>query len=181
MPTPRALRNAVKRGDAKKVTALLADGADVHDVDLAGRSALTWAATQGYQPVVAVVLKHGADVDLDDHRSFFTKGKKFRQPAYLATSFSVSVANVFISRSGMPSKVRWTIRIDPDHKCKHVNLVDKSNIQGEQEYLFVPYSAFTVLSVAWKAGTTAELHEIELLAAVDNRQEPEDLPLAPWS
>jgi hypothetical protein len=118
---------------------------------------------------------------LDDHRSFFTKGKKFRQPAYLATSFSVSVANVFISRSGMPSKVRWTIRIDPDHKCKHVNLVDKSNIQGEQEYLFVPYSAFTVLSVAWKAGTTAEPHEIELLAAVDNRQEPEDLPLAPWS
>jgi hypothetical protein len=26
---------------------------------------------------------------LDEHRGFFTPGKKFRQPAYLATSFSV--------------------------------------------------------------------------------------------
>ena len=34
--------------------------------------------------------------------------------------------------------------------------------------------------VAWRAGTTAEPHEIELLAAVDNKAEPEDLPLAPW-
>ena len=31
------------------------------------------------------------------------------------------------------------------------------------------------------AGTTAEPHEIELLAAVDNKAEPEALPLAPWS
>eukprot|EP01045_Picozoa_sp_COSAG04_P021940 COSAG04_NODE_2411_length_4181_cov_30.788084_3_plen_404_part_00 len=70
MPTPRALRSAVKRGDAKKVTALLADGADVHDVDQAGRSALTWAATQGYQQVVAAVLKHGADVDHIDNEGW---------------------------------------------------------------------------------------------------------------
>ena len=42
-------------------------------------------------------------------------------------------------------------------------------------------SAFEVLSVSWNAGTDAAPHEIELLAAVDNKAEPEDLPLAPWS
>ena len=83
----------------------------------------------------------------------------------------------------MPSKVRWTIRIDPDRKCLHVNLITKTvpGLPDEKEYLFAPYSAFTVLSARWRAGTTAEPHEIELLAAVDNKAEPEDLPLAPWS
>jgi hypothetical protein len=38
-----------------------------------------------------------------------------------------------------------------------------------------------VLSVAWNAGTTADPHVIELQAAVDNKEAPEDLPLAPWS
>ena len=42
-------------------------------------------------------------------------------------------------------------------------------------------SAFTVMSTSWNAGTTAAPHEIELLAAADNQEEPEDLPLAPWS
>ena len=47
---------------------------------------------------------------------------------------------------------------------------------------FASHSVFTVLSARWRAGTTAaEPHEIELLAAVDNKQEPEGLPLAPWS
>ena len=63
----------------------------------------------------------------------------------------------------------------------HVNLVDRTNVPGEEEYLFAPYSAFTVLSVSWNAGTDAAPHVIELLAAVDNREAPEGLPLAPWS
>ena len=63
----------------------------------------------------------------------------------------------------------------------HVNLVKKTNVPGEEEYLFAPYSAFTVLSARWGAGTVAAPHEIELLAAVDNKAEREDLPLAPWS
>jgi hypothetical protein len=50
-----------------------------------------------------------------------------------------------------------------------------------QEYLFAPYSAFKVLSAQWRAGTAAEPHEVELLAAVDNKGVSEDLPLAPWS
>ena len=73
------------------------------------------------------------------------------------------------------------VRIDAERKCVHVNLVKKTNVPGEEEYLFAPYSAFTVLSVRWGAGTAAAPHEIELLAAVDNKAEREDLPLAPWS
>ena len=48
-------------------------------------------------------------------------------------------------------------------------------------FLFVQYSAFTVLSVAWGVGSIDHPHQIELLAAVDNKDEPEDLPLAAWS
>ena len=55
------------------------------------------------------------------------------------------------------------------------------NVPGEEEYLFAPYSVFTVLRSTWNAGTTADPHEVELLAAVDNKGEPEDLLLAPWS
>ena len=107
--------------------------------------------------------------------------RAFRQPAYLATSFSRSVAADFIARSTMGSKVLWRVRIDPERRCLHVNLVEKSNVPGEEEYLFAPYSAFTVLSAKWRAGTAAEPHEVELLACVDNKAEPENLPLAPWS
>ena len=74
----------------------------------------------------------------DGYRSFFVKGREFRQPAYFATSFSSAVANGFIARSAMASKVRWLVRIDAVRKCAHVNLVRKSNVAGEEEYLFAP-------------------------------------------
>ena len=117
----------------------------------------------------------------DKYRSFFAKGNQFRQPAFLATSFSEQVARDFIARCTMDSKVLWRVRIDPEKKCNHVSLIRKTNVPGEAEYLFVAYSAFTVLSADWRAGTTADPHVVELLAAVDNMAEPEGLNLAPWS
>ena len=54
-------------------------------------------------------------------------------------------------------------------------------MMGESEYLFAPYSVFTVRRATWAAGTVADPHVIELLAAPDNRGEPLDLQLAPWS
>ncbi len=118
----------------------------------------------------------------DRYRSFFAQGRKFRQPAYLATSFLESKARDFIARvPAQYPKMLWRVRIDPERKCNHVNLVTKTNVEGEEEYLFAPYSVFTVRSVSWNAGTVAEPHEIELLAAVDNKGQPLDLPLAPWS
>ena len=72
------------------------------------------------------------------------------------------------------------------HRCKHVNLTSdaQTNVAGEQEYLYAPYSVFTVRSVRWSASGAADEddpHVIELDAALDNTREPEDLPTAPWA
>ena len=104
---------------------------------------------------------------------------KFRQPAFLASSFSKRVAKKFLEES--PSAIMWEIEIDRAQKCRHVNLVQNSVVEGEQEYLFVPYSAFTVRKVRWAAGTTKDPHWIVLTAAVDNLAACEELPLAPCS
>ena len=117
----------------------------------------------------------------DRYRSFFVKGRQLRQPAYTAASFSHEVATRFMRRvAANRPKVLWRVKIDPTRKCLHVNLVKKTNVAGEEEYLFAPYSAFTVLSAEWNAGTDSDPHVIELMAAVDNKTAPEDLPLAPW-
>jgi hypothetical protein len=119
----------------------------------------------------------------DQYRGFFVPHRPFRIPNYFATSFSQAVADGFLRRSTMASKVRWVVRVDPVRRCVHVNLVTRRvpGLPDEQEYLFAPYSTFTVRSVQWNAGSDAEPHVIELVAAVDNKAEPEDLPLAPWS
>ena len=50
---------------------------------------------------------------------------------------------------------------------------------GEGEYLFAPYSVFTVREVKWSDDPIQE-HCITVAAAVDNAFESDDLPLAPW-
>ena len=119
----------------------------------------------------------------DRYRGFFVARRHFRHPMYLATSFSQASADFFMRRSTMESKIRWLVRIDPVLKCNHVNLVTKRvpDLPDEQEYLFAPYSAFIVLSAVWNAGSDKDPHVVQLLASVDNKAEPEDLPLAPWS
>eukprot|EP01043_Picozoa_sp_COSAG02_P101627 COSAG02_NODE_37676_length_439_cov_0.555882_1_plen_94_part_10 len=91
-------------------------------------------------------------------------------------------------RSTCESKVIWTVRVPPPRQdggpgCVHVNLVQRraDGVPDEQEYLFVPYSVFTVFKADWKAGTSQAPHEITLVASSDNQAEPEDLALAPWS
>lgn len=126
------------------------------------------------------VCYRGAGFD-DKWRSFFVAGRKYRQPAYLATSFCRDVAEGFLWRSVLPCKILWIVHIDPSLKCVHVNLVRQSNVDGEEEYLFAPYSAFTVLSAKWGVGTNEDPHMVELAAAPDNRTVREDLDLAPYS
>ena len=80
---------------------------------------------------------------------------------------------------------------DSAQRCKHVNFVSHSLVDGEAEYLFTAYSIFTVRSVTWCAGGAP--HRIELDAASDNNAAAEgghgpwapppgseQLPLAPW-
>jgi hypothetical protein len=119
----------------------------------------------------------------DRHREWYAAhvGQKMRQPSFLAASVSRAVADGFMARSNQRRKVRWVVRFDPAG-CVHVNLVSKRvpGLVDESEYLFAPYSTFTLQAVRWGDGTTADPHQLELMAAADNRVESELLPLAPW-
>lgn len=55
-------------------------------------------------------------------------------------------------------------------------------MQGEKEFLFVPYSVFTVREVVWRDKPTwMDPHIVHLDVAVDNLlYEDQCLPLAPW-
>ena len=63
-----------------------------------------------------------------------------------------------------------------------VNYVESSAYgDSEAEYLWAPYSAFTVqrIELSEKKDYRSP-HRLTVTAAIDNRFEPEDLPLAPW-
>ena len=134
---------------------------------------------------------------LESYRGLFSVGRQYmyRQPCFLATSFSEGSAEYFrqmAQAKGFPT-VTWVIRVDPasEHdvakRCKHVNFVTHSLVPGEQEYLFtVPLH-----DVTWGVGGAP--HLIELDAASDNKAGAEggqgrwatpagseELPLAPW-
>ena len=86
---------------------------------------------------------------------------------------------------GKPA-VLWKIHVDPagEHeparRCKNVKYVRHTLVEGEREYLFAAYSAFTIRKVSWSADPMATPHCIELDAALDNALCSEELPLAPW-
>lgn len=124
----------------------------------------------------------------DQHRQFFEKNlhKKYRVAGFLATSVSRDVAKSFLYRvsKGQP-RVLWTVKFDPrgeqqpEFRVKHMSFVAKTLIPGEGEFLFAPYSVFTVLDVKWSSSRD-KYHKISLQAAIDNIKESEHLPLAPW-
>lgn len=117
----------------------------------------------------------------------FVKNRKYRVPMFLATSFERKIATQFAARSGGDSAVLWEVEVDPEGKddflrrCKHVSFLPKSHVKTEKEFLFAPYSVFTVVSVKWSEPGDKGPHVIRLRAASDNADEPEDLPLAPWA
>jgi hypothetical protein len=81
--------------------------------------------------------------------SFFTQGKKYRVPGFLATSFDKNIAKTFWERAVMYQGVHavlWTIKVTA--ACMHVNYVKNTHVANEQEYLFTPYSPFQVIKVS---------------------------------
>lgn len=120
-----------------------------------------------------------------EHQGFFELGKKYRVPMFLATSFNKETValSTFARRAeeqGLPP-VLYTIHFDKKLRCVHVNYLGSRGLGGEKEFLFAPYSVFKVLKVDWKSSPNWEKpHEVELMAAVDNKHEAENLPLAPW-
>ena len=91
----------------------------------------------------------------DHFRAFFDQHKTFCVAGFLATSFSREKAEEFMcfaDQRGEPC-VMWEVQVDPAgersaaRRCLHVNYVTRSNVPGEDEYLFAPYSPFTVKEV----------------------------------
>lgn len=129
------------------------------------------------------LLYRGASLP-DDQRHFWVAEKQYRCPMYLATSKNKIVSQkTFCRRAtemGLPP-VLYVIHLHPDWGCLHVNYVDRTNIPGEDEFLFVPYSVFKVRSTEWKTNPTwLDPHIIHLDADPDNKLCPEDLPLCFW-
>lgn len=124
----------------------------------------------------------------DIYRTFFegNTGKKIRVPGFLACSQDKVVAEEFCNRAHRAHpRALWKVMLDPrgetqlQYRCKHMAYVTKSLIIGEGEHLFAPYSVFTVVETEWAEEIMAP-NKIVMLAAIDNSQEDEGLPLAPW-
>ena len=124
----------------------------------------------------------------DQFRDFFTQliGSKYRVPGFLATSVKKSVAMGFaLAAPKNHSCALWCIQFDPrgelnpHYRVRHMTFVNKTLIPGEGEYLFAPYSVFTLVSINWSANRDKP-HEFTILAARDNKNEDENLPLALW-
>jgi hypothetical protein len=88
-------------------------------------------------------------------------------------------------------QVLWRFHLDgalpPNRRCVHVNFIDRTDgtVHGEDEFLFSPYSTFTVRAFEWSPqpsvnAYTMRPHYIDVNVASDNRRPPLDLPLAPW-
>ena len=123
-----------------------------------------------------------------EHRTFFESmiGKKYRVPAFLATSDKRGVAVAFVFKSdNTHPRAMWRITFDPrgkdhaEYRVKHMTFVSKTLIASEHEYLFAPYSVFTLVSVKWSS-QLIKPHEFTIRSALDNKKEDEHLPLTPW-
>ena len=174
-------------------SALLARAINANNVSRVGPDARAFpkgkgAAAPNQSTEAAVCWRGGGFRDTADVRAFFTVGRPYRVAQFLATSFDATVAERFIGFASMGpfvnARVLWKVKLDAAKPCQHVNLLtgDKTHVQGEAEYLFAAFSAFTVEKVEWsdEPQNPATPHEITIRAAPDNAAEPEDLPLAPW-
>ena len=127
-----------------------------------------------------------------EYRAFFERmiTRKYRVPGYLATSDNRQIAAAFAFKAGTdhPSHpcVIWRIMFDPrgklnaEYRVKHMTFVSKTSNPGENEYLFAPYSVFALVSVKWSVKELIFPHEFTIRAALDNKEEDEELPLTPW-
>ena len=127
---------------------------------------------------------------------FFTVGRAYRMPMFLSSTTNERKAHEFMQERApdgtLASKsdaVLWTFVFDPRLGCNHINLIDRhdgtlggdANAAAEDEWLFAPYSFFTVESVDYKDNPTwTNPHSVVLRVAPDNQLERADVPNAPW-
>ena len=74
-----------------------------------------------------------------------------------------------------------------DNRVKHAHLVENSLFKDEFEYLFAPYSVFTVrkfsapAAVGPDSGTPVDPYVVDLDAATDHVGLPENQPVSTWA
>ena len=122
-----------------------------------------------------------------DKHYFFMPGKQYRMSMFLSSTADRLKTNPFMQDKEDP--VLWTFVFDPNLGCKHINLIDRhdghlggdANQAVEDEWLFAPYSFFTVESVDYKVNPRwTDPHHVVLKVAPDNQLERTDVPNAPW-
>jgi hypothetical protein len=126
-----------------------------------------------------------------EHAAFFERmlDKKYRVPGFLASSTKRSIAAKFAFEAYEDATIHpcviWRITFDPrgkhhpEYRVQHMTFVSKTLVEGEEEYLFAPYSVFTLVSARWST-QLRKPHEFTIRAACDNKKEDENLPLTPW-
>lgn len=122
-------------------------------------------------------------------------GVVIRMPNYFATSVDDDVAADFMRRAAYAGRrpVQFEIEFDavvPHGRrfrggCLHVNRIRHAapsvETAQEEEYLFVPYSTFKVISTTWQSNATYRNPRIiHLQACTDNQLECTVCPVAPW-
>ena len=113
-------------------------------------------------------------------------GQKYRVPGFLATTIKRTIASSFAFKADKAHPCAlWRIVFDPrgeheyEYRVQHMTFVANTLIAGENEYLFAPYSVFKLISAKWSV-QLGKPHEFVIQAAVNNKEEDEDLPLTPW-
>ena len=116
-----------------------------------------------------------------EHFGFFTVGRVYRAPMFIASSSKKDVAESFMATNACNGKcaVMFTIQFHSVLKCQHVNFLDGiSSCKGEAEFLMPPYSGFKVLSARFDP---MDISEVTIYAFPDNKAADLDrVPLAPW-
>ena len=73
-------------------------------------------------------------------------------------------------------------RFRPPPPCPQVSFLEKTSFTDEKEFLFSAYSCFKVLECKLSDDPSkhSSPHRITIEACADNREEPKNVPSAPW-
>lgn len=117
----------------------------------------------------------------------FIVGLSYRVSMFVATAFVKKTAYNFLKKVASPLvPVLFIFQLDEDLGVDHAMYLEGLTlVEGEWEFLYSPYSAFTVVKVELPPGDAASIRWsnpviITLAVAPDNLAEPEDLPTISW-
>merc|ERR1711959_312339 len=90
------------------------------------------------------------------------------------------------NRNPQQPRILWCIKVDSrgkansEYRCKHASLITRTEVPCEGEFLYAPYSTFTVIRTDWSVTNWSNIkshYTVVVQASLDNNLEPLDLPL----